>query len=355
MRVLHAVNMSFPIAGIINQMTWEQLAARSLGLPWVSKIFGPDLGNDEIFQRRPANGGGYLQVKLDYYRWLLRQMEYYDVLLLRYSPYDPFQLKFLKDLSKPAYLVCHTFEVSEVSIGRGLRPKVKGALERLIGPHAIRQATGVIAVTPEIGAYELERSKTENRGYYVYPNGIHYGDVIIRDSRLDDVPELLFVASEFATWHGLDLLLEQLSRHPDVRFMLHLVGKIPADLLRLATQDSRCVIHGVLNAEEIEDLSAHAWIGLASLAHFRLGMRQACTLKVREYLRSGLPAYANYEEVFDVANPFYKNGPCDLLAIIDFAIASRSVGRGLVSQRSRDSIEKRVLLDRLYHEIALNC
>ncbi len=354
MKVLHAMHTTSPNNGSINQMIFEQMAARSLGLPWVSKIFGPGLGSNEIFQNMSANRERRLQAKLDYYRWLFRQMNYYDVLLLRYSPYDPFQLKFLKDLNKPVYLVCHSFEVEDVSIGRGLLPKVKGSLERLIGPYAIRQATGVIAVTHEIGQYELARSKTENRNYHFYPNGIHYEEFVVRDSRQNDMPDLLFVASEFFTWNGLDLLLAQMSKHPDIELRLNLVGKIPTDLLKIAAQDQRCVIHGMLDSKKIEYLSARAWIGLASFALLRKGMRQACSLKVREYLRAGLPVYANYEEVFNDMNPFYKNGPCDLLEIIDFAIASRSIDKGLVSKESRDSIEKSVLLDRLYHEIELN-
>ena len=63
---------------------------------------------------------------------------------------------------------------------------------------------------------------------FVHPNGILYADDSdMPADRRGDVPELIFVASYFFEWHGLDTLLDSMDES-DEDGRLHLVGTLPA-------------------------------------------------------------------------------------------------------------------------------
>ncbi|MFH4122496.1 glycosyltransferase family 1 protein, partial [Acinetobacter baumannii] len=77
----------------------------------------------------------------------------------------------------------------------------------------------------------------------VYPNGIISQHDIILDDRNDNIPEIVFIASYFNGWHGLDLLLHNLSSIND-DFILHIVGDVSVEDELLAKKDSRVILHG---------------------------------------------------------------------------------------------------------------
>ncbi|MCP6060133.1 hypothetical protein NL388_33245, partial [Klebsiella pneumoniae] len=74
---------------------------------------------------------------------------------------------------------------------------------------------------------------------FLYPNGVFFDQGPVPDSRTE-VPELLFVAGHFASWHGLDLLLDEISSSRD-QFVLHLVGDLSEDDHVRASMDKRIV------------------------------------------------------------------------------------------------------------------
>jgi hypothetical protein len=344
------MNMIFPSAGIIHQMESEQQAASLLKLDWRSRIFCSFENKSDLYVTWKGSPANRVAFKVAYYEWLKSMMAEIDVLLLRYTPYDPLQYKFVRQSKVPVYLVMHTKYVEELAASRGLIPQVKAFAERIIGPASIRQATGVVAVTEEVGAHETGRSARSD-GFILYPNGILCDETTeIPDRRTTDVPEIGFVASNFASWHGLDLLLQNLPLC-DMPFRLHLVGTLAPDLLELAQHDSRCVIHGPLDSQEVTRVLSACWIGLSSLAHFRIGMKQACPLKTREYLSIGVPVYASYDEVFRDPMPFFHQGPVDLNAIVEFARSTRNYSRAEVAAAARPHIDKKLLLRQLASEL----
>ncbi|MDT1832621.1 glycosyltransferase family 4 protein, partial [Acinetobacter baumannii] len=83
---------------------------------------------------------------------------------------------------------------------------------------------------------------------------------IILDDRNDNIPEIVFIASYFNGWHGLDLLLHNLSSIND-DFILHIVGDVSVEDELLAKKDSRVILHGHLNNIEISQLMSKMWIG----------------------------------------------------------------------------------------------
>jgi hypothetical protein len=264
---------------------------------------------------------------------------------LRYEFHDPFQWGFVRHSSRPIYFVHHTLEVPEMFSSHTLIGAARGIADSLFGPPTLRAATGVIGVTDEIAQYEYQRMGRRKLRVATFPNGIEYADGVVEDSR-GGSPNLLYVAGTFAVWHGLDLLLKAL-RASQEDVMLHLVGELTEQDRRLAEQDNRIRLHGSMPRASIREIAALCDIGLSSFAMYRKHMRQACSLKVRDYLTMGLPVYGGDEDVFPVEFPYFVNGPADMCAITTYAKSMRSTARSVVAGAARPFIEKGQLMARL--------
>lgn len=362
MRILHTAALLSPPAGVLNQMEWEQSAADNLGLQWCTRVFCPgNVIRDSSITVHPftlATASGrprwkkifaWIRLRTEYYRWLTSVESDYDAILLRYYVHDPLQIRFISRCSKPVYLVHHTLEVPELASAGGMGGWLRATFDAFFGRRAIRAAAGIIGVTNEILNYEVSRAGIEHPVTILYPNGVAYSAPAAKDDR-DSVLELLFVASEFAPWHGLDLLLADLSRNTEA-FILHLIGHVGEEDSAHAACDSRVLMHGMLSHSEIGKVSARCVLGLSSFALYRKKMHQACTLKVREYLMLGLPVYAGYDEVFPEDFKYYKKGEPKFAMILDFARSSAMHSRLDVSAASQPYIDKASLLSRLSGEL----
>lgn len=358
MKVLHSLATRTPSSGIVNQMAWEQESADRLSLDWDTRIFLPGRGavDPRSLQQsgwRASEGNRAFGRKLidwkklrdDYYGSLLRLQDEYDVFLLRYSLHDPFQRAFVRAARIPVFTVHHTLELPElVSYGTPVY-RVRAVAERLIGNATLPHVSGIIGVTREIVDYELSRSAYADLSSAVYPNGILYSDGTVADKR-GEVPELLFLASNFRPWQGLDVLLSELEKSPE-KLVLNLVGNLRQEVRLRASRDSRIKFHGHLSAEQVRQLAAGCSLALAPLALHRKHMREACTLKVREYLMMGLPVYSGHADVFPAEFPYYRQGPVDIGAMLEFSRAHAPVGRETISTAARPHIEKERLLGEL--------
>lgn len=364
LRVLHSAALLHPPSGICTQMDWEQEAAHALGIDWQVKMFCPihSKGNFKvmhfdpsvdarIFKKNVAKLFAWIKLRKHYHEWLLKQQDNVDVFLLRYYVHDPFQLDFVKKCKKPVYFVHHTLEVPELSLSGGVSGWIRSTLEALIGGACIAKASGIIGVTQEIVDYELGRAGVPDKLQYVYPNGIFFQEHNFIDRRDIDIPEFLFVAN-FAPWHGLDRLLDAVSKSNE-KFVLHLVGKIPTDLLPLI-KDIRIKVHGALSHQQIILLSQQCWVGLASFALDRNNMKQACPLKVREYLMLGLPVYGSYEDVFGDEVKYFKNGTVSIGEIIEFSKTNRGLDFSEISRDARSLIDKKPLVSAIFEYLSNN-
>lgn len=359
MKILHAANLPRPSLGIINQLHWEDDAAKKLGISWdiFLKCYDEVLQQKDFIEKFPRiKRGGFLfkvvnwiAFNLSYYRLLNKKKNDYDIFILRHSVASPFQLWFILFCAKPVYLVHHTLEVPELSIGSGFSYKLLSILESLLGKFSIRCANGVIGVTPEIVNYELDRARVLIKPTIVYPNGIAFDHGPSGDDR-KSIPELLFVAGVFSPWHGLDRVLAALDNY-SADVILHLVGDLAPEDAARASRDARVRIHGRLSNAEISNLAESCWVGLSSFALDRQGMKEACTLKVREYLMMGIPVYAGHLDVFPKDFPFYENGEPCTSRMIDYANRCRKFTREQVSNDARPYIEKKKLLNNFYNEL----
>jgi glycosyltransferase involved in cell wall biosynthesis len=332
-------------------MADEQRAAQTLGLPWSTRLFAPGESAEGVLVGSGIQSGKRVRFKAAYYRWLARESRRYDVVLLRHSLSDPLQWQFIRRARVPVFTVHHTLEVPQIRRMKGPRAWVQAVTERAFGRMSIGAAAGVIAVTDEIARYETSRAPTPG-SVFVYPNGISFGNGATGDQRGAGPPEVLFVASHFYDWHGLDLLLDSI-RASQLDFRLHLVGVTTEGQTTIAAKDARIVMHGVLSSRDIEVLASRCWLGLSSFALDRKGMREACTLKVREYLRAGLPVYAGHPDVFDASMPYYRHGECSINRIIEFARQVRERSREEVARAAQPFIQKEALLQRLYEQLSM--
>ena len=350
-KILHIAQMRVPASGIARQMLEEQKVADSIGVAWHSRLYVPrGCSENSICIESKCERSDKSGFKSSFFNWLESEVKKYDLVLLRHSVYSPGELGFLRKSDKPVYLVHHTLEEMELWSSRGVSGKLLSILERFYGRRSILASQGIVAVTAEIGDYEVARSGAK-ASPLIYPNGIDMSSVGRRDdSRGGDIPELLFVASEFVPWHGLDLLIESLEKSNE-KFVLHLVGKLTAGQADAVAEIDQVVVHGVLSPRDVSNLAARCWVGLGSFALYRKSMYQACTLKVREYLAAGLPVYSGHADVFPDCFPYYKQGPANIVDILDYASSVRGVSRDSVATESRPFIDKGSLLSSLYTQL----
>jgi glycosyltransferase involved in cell wall biosynthesis len=161
--------------------------------------------------------------------------------------------------------------------------------EKFLGGKVLRLAHSGIAVTNEIAKYEARRVN----GYKcsVVPNGIDVKRVVfrVRDLKPGLIATVIMVANCGVNWHGTDLVLRSFNRYAENNIRLILVGELDEHTRNLAKQNPNIHTTGFLQEKELNIRLQEAHAGLGSFALFRKGLLEGSTLKVREYLSSGLP------------------------------------------------------------------
>lgn len=364
-RILHAALLSKYEPGICRQMADEAMAARAEGIAWESVAYVPCVrGSLEalplplrclITLDLPYSSGGLLRriwvwflVRCAFYRALARHLMDFDLVLLRYSVADPLQFLFLLLYGRRVLTVHHTLELDELRTLSDRLRKVRLGLERVLGGVSRRLVFGVVSVTLEIAEHQLSRSGGRAIRSFVYPNGVllDEGPIPARDEGGAKI-EVIFVASEFRPWQGLDELLESMRMYSGA-VTLHLVGELDSQQKVRASLDQRVRVHGLKSRDEISVLIRQCDVGLTGLALERKGMRQACSLKVREYFSSGLPVYSGHIDVFPDEFKYYRKGPASIAEIIEYARRLRNETPESIRRAARPYIDKRLLLRGLH-------
>ena len=340
--------------GVLNQVVDEKKTIEQFQhqIQWDIKIFSHDDADypfhenvssmcKNAFTKEVIN---YILLRRKAYGWLANSASKYDAVLLRYRTGDIFQYIYAKYFGR-YFTIHHTMEVPESKTRKFPIGIIEAAIESFTGAKVLNGATGIIGMTPEIVQYELSRIP-HSKPSFCHPNGIdlqHYRAV--SDGRVKNgVPTFLLVASNQDPWHGIDLLLSELSRTEE-RFELHVIGNISASSEH---RDDRIIFHGVRDKRYIEEIASKSDIGLSSFALFRKNMSEACPLKVRQYLAMGIPVYSGHvDSGLPPDFPYYKNGGLNLNALFDFAKYSRRFYREEVRLASSKYIDKKLLMKKL--------
>lgn len=154
--------------------------------------------------------------------------------------------------------------------------------------YLFKNFVGLVAVTHEIGS--SNNVKSYKLPTKIIPNGVTLDKdlVIKRNSGASKQPQLFFIATPNQPWHGVDFILEIAKKIPE--YVFHIVG------IDDLGGPNNVIWHGYLDKEEYLEILRDCDLCIGSLALFRNNMKEACPLKVREYLSCGFPAIVGYDD-----------------------------------------------------------
>ena len=361
MKVIHTSFFANVGGGILAQLKSEENVVHELKLGWDILLVSSQkkkLYKESFFHQIPYLMSINYFLKRLYYHYILQKRikkEKYNIILYRYLKADIFSYIF-RGKYKNRITVHHTKETNELALGNSIFNKFLQSIESYYGHRFIAGAKGLVAMTQEIAIYEIKRSGKEIP-YIVIPNGVDLNSISLVDDKRTSELNIAFIAGSFLPWHGLDLLLQAIEKS-DLKFTLHLIGNIPLEIReQILTTDilnSRINVCGYLNRKERISILSKCNIGIDSLALNRKGMSEACALKVREYLASGIPVYSGFKDAgLPASFPFYKIGEVDINSIANYARSLKKVSRQEVRDRSKEYIDKVILTKRLYEFLNL--
>ncbi len=353
LRVFHAAVSLNPSPGVVRQMQHELVAAKRLALAWEVELIRPsDQTTARTFPgvRRLFS---YLVLRMQFGVRVWMASRSGQLVLIRFSAGDPIQFLF-SWVWGPYVTVHHTMEEHELGSARYREARLQLAIERLLGRSVVQRASAIVCMTNEIAQHERSRAQLPPQTpAFTYPNGILWPSVdapVAADERSESV-EIVFAAAFFYEWHGLDKLLHSTS-NSNQSFTLHIIGATPHGSAAATAGDQRIVFHGLLDSAQVSQVMARAWVGLSSFALESKGMREACTLKVRDYLQAGVPVYAGHvDSALPDDFPFYLKGPADIDQIVSYARSLRHRSRQEVSAAAKPYIDKARLLAGLHDQL----
>lgn len=289
------------------------------------------------------------------YIWiiLVYKSKEYDIILQRKFTFDIFGMLF-GYFVKNRYTVHHSKEIEELRlIKSGFTGKLVSFAEKISGYVNARQIKGFIGVTNEIAYYENKINNT-NKPIYIYPNGIESCKIKLLDDNREESFNFAFMCNTFTKWHGLDILLNEIKlRYNDIdNLKIHLIGELKSFQKKSIERfDSKRIfeIYGRLEQKKYQHILSKCDIGIGSLGMHRQNLNEGSTLKVREYLASGLPVYSNHKDV-SLENDFqfyYFDKEIRIRNMISFSSDMKKFERKIVRKLSIPFIEKNVLMNNL--------
>jgi len=254
-------------------------------------------------------------------------IEAYDKIYIRYPLMDLSALHFGKKYGQKIVTQHHTKELEEIQkyhINK-LFKIFQYILEKYLAPRFFRYVYALTAMTDEVIAYEQKRLSFQKKTYR-FSNGIavdafkmHTPPILTKEFHLT------IVASHYAPWHGLDRVLKSLRgyRHKTYAIYLHIVGKIPSELLTVVEEFKTrnmifVLVYGKLDTQDLDNVFAKTHMACDSLAMYRLNMNESSTLKSKEYIARGIPyLYSAEDKDMQIIEKYlYNVGNND--SIIDF-------------------------------------
>jgi glycosyltransferase involved in cell wall biosynthesis len=199
--------------------------------------------------------------------------------------------------------------------------------EKIFGSLALGVTSKIVAVTREIGEYEVRRAFPQKPALAVIANGIDVEAYPLRTPPVFDGKQLkimmLVGGSTAVDWHGIDLVMQGIEQYQGpIQIQLWLLG----DIRVLKPYEAPYIVKpGFADKKMLNELSDTIHIGLGSFASQRKGLNEACSLKMREYAARGIPAVygqedADYEYLFKegLALKLTPMTPPDMQKIIAF-------------------------------------
>jgi hypothetical protein len=171
----------------------------------------------------------------------------------------------------------------------GLHPGFRSFYNRISRGRLFSRAGGSVFPTRELAA---DRDFSAfNAVREVIPNGGDFTSI----SQAPPPPvtgpiEVFFMGTDGHAWHGVNKLPALAAAQPD--WIINVVGVSNKVFPNGVPPNIK--LHGWLARKDYEPLIAASTAGIGSLAMHRIPLKEACPLKVREYLAFGLPVILGY-------------------------------------------------------------
>jgi len=224
-----------------------------------------------------------------------------DIIYYRYSTYN-YTLSYI--LKK--YMIVVEINSDDLSESYLLLKRKKNLINyvryytfKLFRSMLLQKVKGMITVTKEISS--LNQFTKYSKPITYIPNGIDLIKYqVIKENTLTNRIGLFFMGSPNQPWHGIDLIIKLSTYLPQYDF--HIIG-IHGE------NKNNLYWHGYLEESNYIKILKKCHICIGTLALYRKNMKEACPLKVREYLAYGYPTIINYKDTAFIENepPFLFN------------------------------------------------
>ncbi len=329
-------------AGVAKKIQQQAKAAKKLAIDMDFLIVNPSIEADEdnlkfIKFQTISKSRVFSGIERYFFQFYLLEknidFDQYDYIILRYPGVGLAGMHFVKKFGYKMITEHHSNKVAELKIQKkNLSMMLTIFLENTYAPKFLSKIKGLIGVTNEIREIELNKCKC-NVNTCTVSNGIDVTGTLFTGFKKFNGQELhiIFVASKFDPWQGLDNLLNGLKKYKGNVFIhLNLIGDVSAKDIRTIDEINNDIVninllgkkYGVELDKEFKDSN----IAISSLALYRKNMEEACSLKTREYIARGIPFVYSYndsdlagDEVFALKLPV-NDTFIDIDEIIKFAI-----------------------------------
>ena len=210
-----------------------------------------------------------------------------DVVYLRYDLFLPPLPQLVREFSTVVEINADDREEARLRIARARLASAFNEVNRRV---LLSRARGLVCVT-----HELARSPNFTRfdkPTITIGNGVDLDAVAELPPASNERPRVIFLGSARQVWHGVDKIAWLAERMPEADF--DVVGYRP-EYIDIPLPPNM-VVHAPLARADYEPLLARADMAVGTLALHRKNMREACPLKVREYLAHGLPVVVGYAD-----------------------------------------------------------
>jgi len=312
MKIAH-INF-LPSDGVYKKILGQARAASQLGLDIDFIVFtnqsNPPVEKVILFPLKILNNRIKKKIFFNSFRYhyILKYIDLsiYEYIVLRYPGiYDFDSLSFFRRLHGKVITEHQSIYLKELTLQKkeGLLNLLRIKREKKNAPKVLSHVAGLIGVTNEVRLYYsnlLDASKPSIN--------IHNGIDVSRTSFTKNIPfdgytlNLIFVADEFFSWHGLDRVLSGLQSYSGkVEVNLFLCGSVKEkkelNLIR-DTKKERINIHliGPVTSQNLDHYFMNSHLAISSLALHRIHQNETSALKTREYCARGIPFILAYED-----------------------------------------------------------
>ncbi|EIJ2704988.1 hypothetical protein LIR74_005010, partial [Escherichia coli] len=248
----------------------------------------PRIG-DSILPAKQYVMGGVIKSRIFLDKKLLMDIDSFcpNMIYFRYDTWSRSLSKLLT--SYPSIVELNTLDLSEffelIKLEKNIKSILRYCAYRMLRSLVLRKVVGIVSVTNEINR---DKSNAQyNKPSIAIPNGIDLStyNSIKQNARDNSRIGLFFIGTPGQPWHGVDYIEQLASKMKALDF--HIVG---ID----GINHENVYYHGYLDADKYKKILKKCDICIGSLGLHRINMKEACPLKVREYLAYGYPIILGY-------------------------------------------------------------